>query len=184
MKLIQVAFLLSAVLAQFASAQSTGIAMREFNSDYDFAKANSVRLPRPVLAVLLASPEAKAVESEAGKSWVRDHRGEDNSGLFDAFPVNLSTAPQERDWVAVGKWEHLIGADNSWFWVVRSFSSRPRVVLFCGALTVSVLSGMHHSLRDIRCTFETPGGDGYIRDYRFDGQRYILAKDIRTQRRP
>ena len=179
MKPIQILLLFLLVLTQPVHAQSSTADLRDFSSEGDFVKANSVRLPKRVLSALLATNEA-----EAGRDWVRDHPGEDTSALFNAFPVNLSTAAEEKDWVAVGKWEHLSGADNNWFWIVRSTSSGPHVVLFCSALTVGLLPGVHDSLHDIRCSWESPGGDGFIDDYRFNGQRYLLTKDTRTHRRP
>jgi hypothetical protein len=177
MKLLHILFLLSIVLGQFVSAQSSNSIGREFSSNDDFVKANSIRLPKPVLSALLASKEAVR-----GWAWVRDNPGRDRNFLFNGFWVNLSTTTDEKDYVAIGKVP--LAGDGDWFWVVRSFSPRPRVVLFCNALTVDLLPSVHHSLQDIRCTWESPGGDGYIDDYQFDGQKYVLAKETLTQRRP
>ena len=177
MKLFQIVFLLLSVLAQIAHAQRSSVVIREFSSADDFVKANSIRLTKPVLDALLASKKA-----DAGRDWVRDNPGKDKNLLFNVFPVNLSKA-EGKDYVVVGK-KPLTGADNDLFWVVHSFSSKPHVVLFCSALTVNLLPSSHNSLHDIRCAWESPGGDGYIHDYQFDGQQYVLAKKTRTQRRP
>ena len=171
MKLFQIVFLLLSVLAQIAYAQRSSVVIREFSSADDFVKANSIRLTKPVLDALLASKKA-----DAGRDWVRDNPGKDKNLLFNGFPVNLSKA-EGKDYVVVGK-KPLTGADNDWFWVVHSFSSRPHVVLFCTALTVSLLKSTHNSLKDVRCAWESPGGDGYIDDYRFDGRHYALTKRL------
>ena len=176
-KLFRVFFLLSIIPAQFVGAQSTRAISQEFSSDDAFAIANAVRLPKPVLAALPASNEAVA-----GRGWARDNPGKDLNSLFTAFRARLSAA-EEKDYVVVGK-KPLTGADNVWFWVIHPFSSRPRVVLFCSALTVDLLSSEHNSNKDIRCTWESPGGDGYIEDYQFDGHRYLLARKTQTHRRP
>jgi hypothetical protein len=76
MKLFQTLFLPSIILAQFLYAQSSGVVNREFSSADDFAKANSVRLPKPVLAALLATKEA-----DAGREWVHNNPGEDSNSL-------------------------------------------------------------------------------------------------------
>lgn len=177
MKLFQTLFLSSIVLTQFMCAQSSGVVNREFSSADDFVKANAVRLPKPVLAALLATKEA-----DAGRDWVHNNPGEDGNSLFNAFPVNLSTG-EEKDYVVVGK-NRLTGADNDWFWVVRSISPRPHVVFFCSALTVGVLSSAHNSLQDIRCMWESPGGDGDIDDFQFDGRKYVRTRHTLIHRRP
>lgn len=178
MRKLQISLLSVICLSQLAYAQSSAIANREFSSDDDFVKTNAVRLPKPVLAALLATKEA-----EAGRDWVRNNPGEDSNVLFNAFPVNLSTTAAEKDYVVVGK-DRLTGADNVWFWIVRSISPKPQVLLFCSTLTVDVLSSAHNSLKDLRCAWESPGGDGEIEDYHFNGRRYVLAKRILTHRRP
>ena len=177
MRLLFVLILVSILSPHPACSQSSGLVRREFTSHDDFVQANAVRLPKPVLAALLASREAVA-----GKAWIRNNPGADSNSLFAAFPVALS-GPKERDYVVVRK-KPLIGADNDWFWGVRSSSPKPSIVLFCSALVVDLLASAHNSFQDIRCTWESPGGDGYKENYQFDGRQYVLRRKIQTHRRP
>jgi hypothetical protein len=157
-------------------SQSRETPIRVFG-ETDDSGAKPVRLAKPILTALLATKEA-----ERGRSWAHDDPDRDPNLLFKAFPVSLSNS-QEKDYVVWGQ-APLTGADNDWFWVVRSEAPTPRVVLFCGALRVEILPRPHNSLEDIRCTWESPGGDGFIHDYRFNGQRYVLFKKTETRRKP
>lgn len=181
MKLSKILLLVLMSISQFVNAQTHAAIGREFSSDEDFVEANSVRLPKNVLAVLLASKDA-----ESGRDWIRRNPGKDGNDLFHGFSVNLSRT-EEKDYIVVGNPQPgaiVSGADNDWFWVVHSSQSGPHIVLFCGALTVSVLPQTHNSLQDIRCAWESPGGDGFIHDYRFNSQRYVLFKKAETHRKP
>jgi len=181
MKLSRILFLILMSLSPLLNAQTDTAIGQEFSSGDDFVKANSVRLPKDVLAVLLASKG-----TEAGRDWIRRNPGKDGNDLFYGFLVNLSRT-EERDYIIVGNplsGAVLCGADNDWFWVLHSSPSGTHVVLFCSALTVSVLPNMHNALHDIHCAWESPGGDGFIHDYRFNGQRYVLFKKAETHRRP
>lgn len=176
MRRLPLAFLLLALAPQAMHSQSRETPIRVFG-ETDDSGAKPVRLAKPILTALLATKEA-----ERGRSWAHDDPDRDPNLLFKAFPVSLSNS-QEKDYVVWGQ-APLTGADNDWFWVVRSEAPTPRVVLFCGALRVEILPRPHNSLEDIRCTWESPGGDGFIHDYRFNGQRYVLFKKTETRRKP
>jgi hypothetical protein len=176
MKTFPLAFLLLALVSQTMQSQSHATPSQVFG-ETDDSGAKPARLTKSILAALLATKEA-----QAGRSWAHENPGKDPNVLFKAFPLSLSESP-EKDYVIWGQ-APLTGADNNWFWIVRSGASTPRVVLFCGALTVKVLSTLHNSLEDIQCSWESPGGDGFISHYRFNGQRYVLFKKTETHRRP
>ena len=176
MRNFQIPFFLLVLAPRLLLAKSSESPGRIFG-ETDATGAEPVRLTKPVIDALLAAKEA-----EPGRGWKRGNPGKDLNYLFKAFPVRLSKS-SERDYVVWGQ-KILSGADNDWFWVVRSMAPRPRVVLFCGALSVELLPGAHKSLQDIRCSWESPGGDGFIRDYQFNGQRYLLSRETETHRTP
>jgi len=176
MRNFPLAFLLLALVPQAMYSQSHQTSSRVFG-EADDSGSKPAHLTKSILATLLATKEA-----EAGRSWVNQNPGKDPNVLFKAFPLSLSGSP-EKDYVVWGQ-APLTGADNDWFWIVRSEPSTPRVVLFCGALTVKVVSTLHNSLEDIQCSWESPGGDGFTSHYRFNGQRYVLFKKTETHRRP
>jgi hypothetical protein len=175
MRYWQIALLLLTLVPQYITCQDHASKNQTFGEE-NLGSMEAVRIPNSVVDALIASKEAAA-----GRSWARNNPGKDLNLLFKAFPVSLSGS-REKDYVVWGQ-QPLSGADNDWFWVVQTTSPKPRVVLFCGALTLEMVHQVHNSLRDIRCAWESPGGDGFIQDYRFNGQRYVLSKKTETHRR-
>jgi hypothetical protein len=103
--------------------------------------------------------------------------------FYTAYRVRL-TSSNDLAYIVEGAGNPVTGGDNDWFWIVGTVASKPKVVLFCGALNLAIMPGAHNSLQDVRCTWESPGGDGFIEDYRFNGQRYVMFRKSETHRRP
>lgn len=94
--------------------------------------------------------------------------------LFRVAEVHLFR-PNEVDLVIVGN-TPIAGADNGWFWVVRSARKDPRVVLFTSGYALELLDSRTHGYRDIRGTWSNPNGTE-TKIYKFDGLKYRLRKD-------
>ena len=75
----------------------------------------------------------------------------------------------------------MTGADNDWFWVVRSPRHNPSVVLFSGGDYLQLLNSGTNGLRDIRRLFST-ASETRETIYKFDGTRYKIAKDKWTEK--
>jgi len=137
-----------------------------------------VRLPKGFISAWIGSKMASGL-----RDMLRDDPHLDVEKFYTAYPVKL-TASGDLAYVVEGVGAPVTGGDNDWFWVLETVDSRAKVVLFCGALNVEIMPVAHNSLQDIRCSWESPGGDGFIDDYRFNGRRYVLFKKSETHRRP
>jgi hypothetical protein len=138
---------------------------------------NSVRLSEKVLDVLLATNEA-----EYARQLSLEKPDEDRNKYFSAVEVHLS-GPNEVDYVVEGNLP-LAGADNAWFWVVRSARTHPKVVLFASGGFLELLNRRTNGYRDMRSVWQSPN-ERITCVYQYNGERYILAhkfdKDIRPQ---
>jgi len=137
-----------------------------------------VRLPQGFVAAWIGSKMASGLRDK-----IRDDPHLEIGKFYTAYHVRL-TSSDDFAYIVEGVGAPVTGGDNDWFWVVQTVASKPTVVLFCGALNVEIMPVVHNSLQDIRCTWESPGGDGFIDDYRFNGQKYVLFKKSETHRRP
>lgn len=137
-----------------------------------------VRLPKQFVYAWLGSKMASGL-----RGMLRDDPHLQVDSFYAAYRVKL-TSSNDLAYIVEGRGNPVTGADNDWFWVVGTVAAKPAVVLFCGALNLAILPGVHDSLRDIRCTWESPGGDGFIEDYRFNRQTYVLFRKSETHRRP
>jgi hypothetical protein len=129
-----------------------------------------------VLKVLLATEEAKE-----GLEYSSDSERNRPAELFHAAEVHLAR-PQEEDLVVIGVCPPMCGADNSWFWLVRSAIMDPQVVLVLGGSLVELLDSRTNGYRDVRCSWSSAAE---TRDtiYRFDGKQYKVWKDKRNELR-
>jgi hypothetical protein len=128
-----------------------------------------------VLKVLLETDAAKE-----GMAFAQVSKPGDVAQLFRAGEVHLGGA-NEVDLVVIGVgW--MSGADNGWFWVVRSAHKNPRVVLFAGGNSLQMMVTRTNGYRDIRSTWSSPSEtDDTI--YHFDGREYKLWKKTSTENR-
>jgi hypothetical protein len=127
-----------------------------------------VAISTDVLKALLETEAARQGLGLASKEQ-RDHPEQ----LFRAAQVHLSDSG-DADLVVIGVCP-MCGADNGWFWVVRSAAKSPKVVLIAGGKTLEVLNSSSKGYHDIQSVWSSPAEtDTTI--YRFNGLRYELRK--------
>jgi hypothetical protein len=130
---------------------------------------HSVPLPPSALKVLLRDESVRESMERASDAEKRDP-----ARLFRAAEVHLF-GPNETDLFIVGNLP-IAGANNGWFWVVRSARKNPRVVLFTTGYDLELLHSRTNRYRDIRCTWWNPNIT-QTQIYKFDGARYRLWKE-------
>jgi hypothetical protein len=117
-----------------------------------------------VLKVLLASHPAKETFEILNESEKHDP-----SQLFQAAEVHL-TSSNEVDLVVIGLGP-MRGAENRWFWVVRSANKTPQVILFCGGDSLDVTDKKTHGYKDIGVVWMS-SLETETSVYQFDGTFY------------
>lgn len=134
----------------------------------DAALQHEVPVPAAVLKVVLQTPAAKQGLDFASV------KGEDPSKMFRAAEIRLSNS-NETDLIVLGQ-DWMTGADNDWFWLVRSANKSPRVVLFVGGTPVELRHSVTNGYRDIVSHFYT-ASEANKSVYHFDGKSYIRTKN-------
>jgi len=135
----------------------------------------AVGLSANVLKVLLETEEGKQ-----GLAFANDSQQKNAARLFQAREIHLS-GPDEVDLIVVGI-PPMTGADNGWFWLVRSANKNPQVVLFSGGNTLELMGSKTLGYRDIRSVFST-ASETRKAIYHFDGKQYKLWNDKWTKNR-
>lgn len=108
-----------------------------------------VTLSPKVLKVLLASQPAKGTFAA-----MNDSERAEPSQFFQAAEVHLRSS-DDVDLVVIGI-GRMSGADNTWFWVVRSArQDHPRVVLFSGGSALYLMDTRTNGYRDIRVVWSS-----------------------------
>jgi len=130
---------------------------------------NPVPVPRPVLILLLQDKTVKDSMDRATESERKNP-----AQLFRAAEIHLRSA-NEIDLLVVGM-TPIQGADNSWFWVVRSAYKNPMIVLFTTGYSVEVMPSRTNGYRNLLSAWSNPNGTE-TRIYKFDGARYKLRKE-------
>jgi len=125
-----------------------------------------VMLSPEVVRVLLASHPAKETFDT-----LDDSAKANPSQLFQASEIHLSR-PDQVDLVVIGV-GRMRGAENSWFWVVRSARKDPEVVLFGGGDSLEVLASKTGGYRDIRIVWMS-SLETETTSYHFDGNFYKM----------
>lgn len=77
----------------------------------------------------------------------------------------------------------MSGADNDWFWIVRSPLKQPKVILWCGGNSLELLDSKSGGYRDVRCTWSS-ASERVTRSYRYVKGRYRLRRERWTENRP
>jgi len=138
-----------------------------FTEDGQFQ--HPVSVSAQVLKVLLETEAAKE-----GLAFASDSERSNAAQLFRAGEVQLDGS-KEIDLVVIGVgW--MSGADNGWFWVVRSARKNPQVVLFAGGNSLNIMGSTTQGYRDIRSLFST-ASETRNSIYHFDGKQYKLWKE-------
>jgi hypothetical protein len=112
--------------------------------------------------------------------YAKDDPKADLRGFFQAAEVHLAD-PETVDLVVVGN-PPLSGADNCWYWIVRSARKDPHVILFGTGSSLEVMSEKTNGYKDIQTHWESAGGDGtYTSIYQYNGTAYRLWKNLHEQ---
>ncbi len=127
----------------------------------------SFRTPIPKNVLRLLAHRKEVRESLAGS------KNQHPEKLFHATKTHLYSANQT-DLVVVGE-RPVSGADNNWFWVVRSVDTNPAVVLWVGCNSLTVRTTRRNEYRDISSDTAT-AGIMIHEAYRFDGRVHKLVK--------
>ena len=128
-----------------------------------------VPLPPQVLKLLLQRSEVKA-----NMVFASDSERAQPAQLFTASETHLGVLSKE-DLVVAGHGA-MSGADNDWFWVVRSAYKSPKVVLFAGGYSLEFMKAKTNGYRDIRSVWSSPS-ETETKIYKFDGIRYKLCRE-------
>jgi hypothetical protein len=120
-----------------------------------------------VLNALLKTAEARLTGTR-----LTELDRESQRKVFRVAQVDLGDA-EEKDFIAVGS-KPMTGADNEWFWIVRVRQGRASVLLFTGALSVSILPHKTNGRHDIS-SFWTMGANELFRRYGYNGTVYKLT---------
>jgi len=130
---------------------------------------NPVPVPPPVVRLLLRD---KTVKDSMDRATEAERKNP--ARLFRAAEVHLRSA-NEVDLLVVGM-TPIQGADNGWFWVVRSAYKSPKIVLFTTGYSVEVMSSRTNGYLNLLSAWSNPNGtETHI--YKFDGARYKLRKE-------
>lgn len=97
---------------------------------------------------------------------------------FTGVPIPLGNE-KETDLLVWGRQIWLTGADNTWYWIVRSRPGQPIVLLFApGTNTLSVLRAKNNNHRVVQTFFNTAADDDVTEKiFRYQGGRYRLFKE-------
>jgi len=165
------AFALTAVVpAIFAQVQKAQPEKEETVFSEDESFKHPVPLPSGVAKVLLrdelASQALDEDESEAAEAKP--------AKFFRATEVHLG-ASDEVALLVIGI-PPMSGADNGWFWVVRSPRKNPRVILTAGANSLAIMNTATNGYKDISTAWSSPRETHEV-VYHFDGKRYRLWRE-------
>ena len=106
--------------------------------------------------------------------WATDEERANPEKLFNAAELHLH-ASDELDLLVVGK-PPVSGADNTWFWIIRSADTAPKIVLAGGANCVEIRHKKTAGLSDIWVGWNS-ASQMSERIYRFNGTRYKMLKE-------
>ena len=141
-----------------------------FREDEPFEHA--VSLPPEVLRALLETKEVKESLRTAKQ------QPSNPSQLFRAAEIHLGGL-DEVDLVIQGISPLTSGGDNSWFWVVLSAHSAPKVPVWCGGNSLEVMAKRTKGYRNIVCSWSS-ASLSQISEYHFDGEKYVLWKETKN----
>jgi hypothetical protein len=155
-----------------ATAQSTGTKPAAKSMIFGGAESlkNSVPLPRNVLDLLIEPFK----DDEHYRDFIVGKSDNDLNQLFFADVVYLS-GPKEVDYIVAGNLP-FAGADNEWFWVVRTGGLHPKVVLNEGASLLEILKSRTNGYRDIQSVW-VMSGTKRTRVFHYDGVSYKLFNE-------
>jgi hypothetical protein len=140
----------------------------------DGAIQHPVDLSSEVLKALLADEQVNGQFAA-----MKNSEKTNPSQFFRAAEVHWGQRA-EVDLVVVGV-APMAGADNTWFWIVRSARKNPRVVLFGGGSTLEVLKTKTNRYRDVSSTWSSGTEENVTTIYHFNGSNYRVWKKLAGQ---
>ena len=130
--------------------------------------SREVPIPKRVIALLLHSKEG-----QQGLAFTNEDDEKQPEKLFRASEIHLKGT--EPGLVVIGVCP-MCGADNGWFWIVKSAYHNPEIILFAGGNSIDILATRTNGFPDVRRMFSTPS-ETQRTVYHFDGKRYRIWKD-------
>lgn len=159
-----------AVSAQVKSP-STGEQLYFSEDDPAGQMTNPKPLPPEVLKVLLQQEEVR------DELRLEEPSGQNNPAmLFRGSRVHLSVL-KETDWVVMSV-RPMSGADNDWFWIVRSQESGATVICFTGGNSLLLRNTRTKGFRDVESSWSS-AAETETTIYHFDGTHYKEWKTTR-----
>lgn len=135
-----------------------------------------VSLPPNIFKMLLQRNEVKQ-----DLPFFIDSKPATPDQLFTTTEIHLSST-SEADLVVAGI-PPMTGADNDWYWIIRTGHKNPKVILFLGCNGFQVLKTTTNGYHDIR-SFWGAGIVSITRIYKFNGIRYKLWKKVEREDYP
>jgi hypothetical protein len=172
--LFSLALLFGPIAANAQQSSSVSQATATF-AEPDERFQHSAPVPNEVVSLLLKTREAKSALEYAPNAETKNV-----ADLFRGVEVHLGDT-QEIDMVVLGI-PPMRGADNAWFWLVRSAHNSPRIVLFRGGDSLELLSTTTNGYRDVRSRWSSAAGDTRESVFAFDGRKYKLRKETWTRK--
>jgi hypothetical protein len=111
----------------------------------------------------------KTKQAPWGFAFASEKEVDNPAQLFRAVEVRLGLS-EEVGLIVLGI-PPMSGADNDWFWVVRSPGRNPKVILFVGGNSLELMDTTMNGYRDIRSTWSSPSETDET-TYHFDGTTY------------
>jgi hypothetical protein len=131
-------------------------------------KINELEKPAPVptdiVALLMDGPAGKQALDNSSGSEVPDP-----AEMFKGSEIHLSVS-EDVVLVVIGS-APMSGADNTWFWVVGSVGSKPKILRWAGSDCFTVLPTRTVGYKDIQVVWSSPQ-EASTAVYKFDGTRY------------
>jgi hypothetical protein len=159
------------------SAQSTGMGPATERTIFGSAESfkDPVPLPRSVLELLIEPFK----DDSHYRNFVTGKSDTELNQLFSAVAVHL-TGLNQVEYVIGGNLP-FAGADNEWFWVVRTDGPHPKVVLNEGASFLQLLNSRTNGFRDIQSVW-VMSGTKRSRVFHYDGVSYTLFNETEKQK--
>lgn len=145
--------------------KSRRIEQTYFNLDSEETFKRPVKIPEAALRSL-----RQEIEKKHRRCLERLDQESDIASWFSASAVDLNN-DHLSDLVVKSKKDCLNGADNDWFWILRNTGRGYQLVLFGGALGVTLLKTRTQGFRNIETDFAT-ASTFHSNIYKFDRQVY------------
>jgi hypothetical protein len=166
---VQIIFLI-VLIASVVQGQKSEAMHEQVEFSEESPIQNPVPLPPNVFKMLLQRNEVKQ-----DLPFFIDSKPATPDQLFTATEIHLRST-SEVDLVVAGI-PPMTGADNDWYWIIRSGHKNPKIILFMGCNGFKILKTMTNGYHDIR-SFWGAGSGSVTRLYKFNGIRYKLRKEV------